>query len=109
MGEITETVKEIKEQKEQAKKLSYEELAKVASEIQQQGQKLFQENQQLKAQLNNQGPIIRMNFLFEILKNDKYFKSDDCIKCAEEIMESLYPTMIEEDIPVKEVEESPEK
>ena len=50
-----------------------------------------------------------MNFLFEILKNDKYFKSDDCIKCAEEIMESLYPTMIEEDMPVEEVEESPEK
>ena len=108
MGEITETVKEIKEQKEQAKKLSYEELAKVASELQKQGQKLFNENQQLKTQLNNQGPIIRMNFLFEIIKNDKYFDPAQCQMCADEIFESLYPKQLEE-AEEEEVIESPEK
>lgn len=82
---------------EQPKKISYEELGKIASELQMQAQKLYQENHQLKIQLNNQSAVIRMNYLFEVLKNDKFFTPDDCYKCAEEIMESLYPSDIEGD------------
>lgn len=76
----------------QPKKLSYEELTKVASELQQQGQKLFQENQQLKNQINNQGPIIRMEFLFKVLENKDMFPVEYTIKVSEEIMEGLHST-----------------
>lgn len=84
MGEIKD--------KQQPKKLSYEELNKVASELQQQGQKLFQENQQLKAQINNQGPIIRMEFLFKVLENKDLFPTEYLVKVSEEIMEGLHAT-----------------
>ena len=83
--------------KEEPKKLSYEELGKICNELQMQGQKLYQENHHLKTQLNNQSLIVRTNYLFEVLKNEKYFTPEFCYQCATEIMESLYPNDEEED------------
>lgn len=78
--------------KEQPSKLSYEQLSHTLSEMQNQANKMYQENKALKEALNNQGPIIRMNFLFEILKLKDSFSPEILISAAEEISLSMFPS-----------------
>lgn len=104
MGEAKEVKKteEVTEEKlkKQPKKLSYDELAKVASELQQQGQMLYQENQQLK----NQGLLIRIEFLFKILEHKDLFPLEYVTSVSEEIMEAMHPNQPPENANMKSAE-----
>lgn len=77
----------VEEVKEQPKKLTYEELANVCNEMQRQGQALYVENQKLK----NNNAVVRVGFLFEVLKYKDMFPKSFAFKCTEEIMSILTP------------------
>ena len=77
--------------KEETQQISYEELSKMAGEMQMQGQKLYEENIQLRKALQEQGELARLNFLFEVLKADKHFNKDIIFLATEDIEAMLFP------------------
>jgi hypothetical protein len=83
-------------------KLSYEELVNIANQLHQQNQEI---RQKLNGQEFNQF-VVRINFLFEVLKNAQYFGIDFVKKVAYEIGESIYPTQQPTDAAPEGVEES---
>lgn len=88
-------VEETKVANEQAP-LTYEQLKNIASQMNNQLQELYQENQQLKAHIQNQGGIVRMEFLFNVLDKSEFFDKDFIGTVTNEIKASLYPTPVEE-------------
>lgn len=108
MLEVREKTKEVGaviEGNKQPEKYTYDELARIASELQTQGQKLYQENQQLKAQLQNQNIVLRLDFLFKMLDNRILFPSETVAKIVNEIDEFMFPKEPEQvaEEPVEEV------
>lgn len=67
-------------------KISYEELVNVANQLQVQNRKM----QQQLYQLMEEHSVIRMNFLFEIVKNSNMFQKDTVEESIKEIEESLF-------------------
>ena len=95
----------IKKNPEAKKKLSYEDLQKVAGELQYQNQQL---NERLKQanmyiqQMNMDMQFKHLDYLFKVLENKECFDSDFVITCAEDIK-----TIIS--IPEEEKEEKKEE
>ncbi len=77
--------------KKEAQQISYEELSKMAGEMQMQGQKLYEENIQLRKALQEQGELARLSFLFEVLKADEHFNKDVIFLATEDIKAMLFP------------------
>lgn len=74
------------EKVQQDNKISYEELVNVANQLQVQNRKM----QQQLYQLMEEHSVIRMNFLFEIVKNSNMFQKDTVEESIKEIEESLF-------------------
>ena len=74
------------EEVRQDNKISYEELVNVANQLQVQNHKM----QQQLYQLMKEHSVIRMNFLFEIVKNSNMFQKDTVEESVKEIEESLF-------------------
>lgn len=74
------------EEVQQDNKISYEELVNVANQLQVQNRKM----QQQLYQLMEEHSVIRMNFLFEIVKNSNMFQKDTVEESIKEIEESLF-------------------
>ena len=74
------------EEVQQDNKISYEELVNVANQLQVQNRKM----QQQLYQLMKEHSVIRMNFLFEIVKNSNMFQKDTVEESVKEIEESLF-------------------
>lgn len=74
------------EEVKQDNKISYEELVNVANQLQVQNRKM----QQQLYQLMEEHSVIRMNFLFEIVKNSNMFQKDTVEESIKEIEESLF-------------------
>ena len=70
----------------QDNKISYEELVNVANQLQIQNRQM----QQQLYQLMEEHSVIRMNFLFEIVKNANMFQKDTVEESIKEIEESLF-------------------
>lgn len=88
----------MEENKKEQKKLSYEELQNVASQLSQQNQQL---NIMLQ-QANITNIFKRLDYLFKILENKGCFDSDFVITCADEIKDIITG-------PVEETKEEEEK
>ena len=88
----------MEENKKEQKKLSYEELQNVASQLSQQNQQL---NIMLQ-QANMTNIFKRLDYLFKVLENKNCFNSDFVITCADEIKEIITG-------PVEETKEEKEK
>lgn len=76
---------------EAAQQMSYEELSKVAGEMQMQGQRLYEENIQLRQALGDQEKYTRMSFLFEVIKYKDTFNKETVKEAAKELANTLYP------------------
>ena len=74
------------EEVQQDNKISYEELVNVANQLQIHNRKM----QQQLYQLMEEHSVIRMNFLFEIVKNSNMFQKDTVEESIKEIEESLF-------------------
>lgn len=74
------------EKAQQDNKISYEELVNVANQLQIQNRKM----QEQLYHLMEEHSVIRMNFLFEIVKNSNMFQKDTVDKSVKEIEESLF-------------------
>ena len=79
-------------------KISYEELVNVANQLQIQNRKM----QQQLYQLMEEHSVIRMNFLFEIVKNSNMFQKDTVEECVKEIEESLFSSYKEPEDKISE-------
>lgn len=91
----------------ETQQISYEELSKMAGEMQMQGQKLYEENIQLRNALQEQGQLARLNFLFEVLKADKHFSKDVIFLATEDIEAMLFPKEeVETENPKEVIEET---
>ena len=88
----------MEENKKEQKKLSYEELQNVASQLSQQNQQL---NLMLQ-QANMTNIFKRLDYLFKVLENKDCFDSDFVIACADEIKDIITG-------PVEETKEEEEK
>ena len=88
----------MEENKKEQKKLSYEELQNVASQLSQQNQQL---NIMLQ-QANMTNIFKRLDYLFKVLENKTCFDSDFVITCADEIKDVITG-------PVEETKEEEEK
>ena len=75
----------MEENKKEQKKLSYEELQNVASQLSQQNQQL---NIMLQ-QANMTNIFKRLDYLFKILENKNCFDSDFVITCVDEIKDII--------------------
>lgn len=82
----------------QDNKISYEELVNVANQLQVQNRKM----QQQLYQLMEEHSVIRMNFLFEIVKNSNMFQKDTVEECVKEIEESLFSSYKEPEDKISE-------
>ena len=87
----------MEENKKEQKKLSYEELQNVASQLSQQNQQL---NLMLQQAMTN--IFKRLDYLFKVLENKDCFDSDFVITCADEIKDIITG-------PVEETKEEEEK
>lgn len=67
------------------KKLSYEELEKIALNLQEQCQKLYTQNQEMQVGMM----FKRLDYLFKVLKYYSLLETDFVKKCAKEIQELL--------------------
>jgi hypothetical protein len=67
------------------KKLSYEELEKIALNLQEQCQKLYAQNQEMQVGMM----FKRLDYLFKVLKYYSLLETDFVRKCAKEIQELL--------------------
>lgn len=72
----------MEENKEQPKKLSYEELENVAKQLSDQSEMLYMKLQEA----NMTNAYKRLDYLFKVLENEVSFKEDFVEKCAEEIV-----------------------
>ena len=88
----------MEENKKGQKKLSYEELQNVASQLSQQNQQL---NIMLQ-QANMTNIFKRLDYLFKVLENKDCFDSDFVITCSDEIKDIITG-------PVEETKEEEEK
>lgn len=79
-------------------KISYEELVNVANQLQVQNRKM----QQQLYQLMEEHSVIRMNFLFEIVKNSNMFQKDTVEESIKEIEESLFTSYKESEEEISE-------
>ena len=86
------------EEAKQDNKISYEELVNVANQLQVQNRKM----QQQLYQLMEEHSVIRMNFLFEIVKNSDMFQKDTVEECIKEIEESLFTSYKESEEEISE-------
>ena len=86
------------EEVQQDNKISYEELVNVANQLQVQNRKM----QQQLYQLMEEHSVIRMNFLFEIVKNSNMFQKDTVEECVKEIEESLFTSYKESEEKISE-------
>ncbi len=86
------------EEAKQDNKISYEELVNVANQLQVQNRKM----QQQLYQLMEEHSVIRMNFLFEIVKNSNMFQKDTVEECIKEIEESLFTSYKESEEEISE-------
>lgn len=82
----------------QDNKISYEELVNVASQLQIQNRQM----QQQLYQLMEENSVIRMNFLFEIVKNADMFQKDTVEESIKEIEESLFTSYKESEEKISE-------
>lgn len=82
----------------QDNKLSYEELVNVANQLQIQNRQM----QQQLYQLMEEHSVIRMNFLFEIVKNANMFQKDTVEESIKEIEESLFTSYKESEEKISE-------
>lgn len=73
------------EETKEVKKLSYEELEKIAHELNNQCQKLYSELQ--KSNMIN--TFKRLDYLFKVLENKDVFNSDFITTCVNEIQEFM--------------------
>lgn len=93
---------EIKENKAQPKKFSYEELEGIATQLSEQLNAAVRENQQLRKQvqgLTMTNVYTELNFKFEVVKNAHMFSPEFADRIVQEI----------EDIMTPEKEETPDK
>lgn len=86
------------EEVQQDNKISYEELVNVANQLQIQNRKM----QQQLYQLMEEHSVIRMNFLFEIVKNSNMFQKDTVEESIKEIEESLFTSYKESEEKISE-------
>lgn len=86
------------EEVKQNNKLSYEELVNVANQLQIQNRQM----QQQLYQLMEEHSVIRMNFLFEIVKNADMFQKDTVEESIKEIEESLFTSYKESEEKISE-------
>lgn len=86
------------EEEQQDNKISYEELVNVANQLQVQNRKM----QQQLYQLMEEHSVIRMNFLFEIVKNSSMFQKDTVEESIKEIEESLFTSYKESEEEISE-------
>lgn len=86
------------EEVQQDNKISYEELVNVANQLQVQNRKM----QQQLYQLMEEHSVIRMNFLFEIVKNSNMFQKDTVEESIKEIEESLFTSYKESEEEISE-------
>ena len=86
------------EEAQKDNKISYEELVNVANQLQVQNRKM----QQQLYQLMEEHSVIRMNFLFEIVKNSNMFQKDTVEECVKEIEESLFTSYKESEEKISE-------
>lgn len=86
------------EEVKQDNKISYEELVNVANQLQVQNRKM----QQQLYQLMEEHSVIRMNFLFEIVKNSNMFQKDTVEESIKEIEESLFTSYKESEEEISE-------
>lgn len=86
------------EEVQQDNKISYEELVNVANQLQVQNRKM----QQQLYQLMEEHSVIRMNFLFEIVKNSNMFQKDTVEESIKEIEESLFTSYKESEEKISE-------
>lgn len=86
------------EEVKQNNKLSYEELVNVANQLQIQNRQM----QQQLYQLMEENSVIRMNFLFEIVKNADMFQKDTVEESIKEIEESLFTSYKESEEKISE-------
>lgn len=89
-------VNEVKEEKKQVEKLTYEQLEGVAQQMSSQIDYLAKENQQLKLamqQLQRNNMYTELNFKFRVLEHANFFKPD----FVEEIVKSIEATMTPEE------------
>jgi hypothetical protein len=68
-------------------------LKNITEQLHKQGQALYEENKQLRSEVS----ALRMNFLFEAIKNSPEFSEEFIKKVVAEIEGSLYPEEQEED------------
>lgn len=86
------------EEAQKDNKISYEELVNVANQLQVQNRKM----QQQLYQLMEEHSVIRMNFLFEIVKNSNMFQKDTVEESIKEIEESLFASYKESEEKISE-------
>lgn len=86
------------EEVQQNNKISYEELVNVANQLQVQNRQM----QQQLYQLMEEHSVIRMNFLFEIVKNSNMFQKDTVEESIKEIEESLFTSYKESEEEISE-------
>ena len=99
---VNMTGKEV--QKEETKKISYEDLQKAAGQLYQQNQQLIAKCKQYEEQMQRLNNVeVRLHYLFEVLDKGSYFDNDFIDVCVNEVKEIM--TIKEEN---KEEEEDKE-
>lgn len=83
---VKEDDKEV-QSKKQPDKLTYEQMVDIANQLQQQNSQL----RERVVRLMEDHSVIRMNFLFEVIKNKEVFKGRIYEEAVSEIADALYP------------------
>ena len=82
------TGKEVK--KEEAKKISYEDLQTAAGQLYQQNQQLIAKCKQYEEQMQRLNNVeVRLHYLFEVLDKGSYFDNDFIDVCVNEVKEIM--------------------
>ena len=85
---VNMTGKEVK--KEEAKKISYEDLQKAAGQLYQQNQQLIAKCKQYEEQMQRLNNVeVRLHYLFEVLDKGSYFDNDFIDTCVNEVKEIM--------------------
>ena len=102
---VNMTGKEV--QKEETKKISYEDLQKAAGQLYQQNQQLIAKCKQYEEQMQRLNNVeVRLHYLFEVLDKGSYFDNDFIDVCVNEVKEIM--TIKEEPEENKEEKEDKE-
>lgn len=76
--------------KEETKKISYEDLQKAAGQLYQQNQQLIAKCKQYEEQMQRLNNVeVRLHYLFEVLDKGSYFDNDFIDTCVNEIKEIM--------------------